>query len=70
MSYKRYGHFSKSPNPDRTKAKGLINNPLRFVGGKEVGEKSAKFYSYYKILFNRAFHSKFRNAKKKFFFKK
>ena len=39
-------------------------------GGKEVGEKSAKFYSYYKILFNRAFHSKFRNAKKKIFLQK
>ena len=70
MSYKLYGHFSKSGHPDRTKVKGLIINPFCFVGGKEVGEKSAKFYSYYKILFNRAFHSKFRNAKKKFFFKK
>ena len=51
-----------SPNPDRINAKGLVINPLRFVGGKEVGEKSAKFYSYCKILFNRAFHSKVRNV--------
>ena len=56
--------------PTEQMQRGLIINPFCFVGGKEVGENSAKFYSYYKILFNRAFHSKFRNAKKKFFFKK
>ena len=58
----RRGRAFESPNPDRISAKGLVINPLRFVGGKEVGEKSAKFYSYCKILFNRAFHSKVRNV--------
>ena len=36
------GRQFESGHPDKNKAKGLIINPFCFVGGKMVGEKSAK----------------------------
>lgn len=59
MSYARFLNIRKSGHPDQSKAKWLIISFFSFVGGKKVGEKSARNSTVKSIGH---FTQKFRNA--------